>query len=291
MLRTALAAAAASTLPGCAPQARGRGARPPGTPVRTTMPFERIAYGASPQQYGELRRPASGLASPVVVVIHGGFWQSQDDLSLMVPVCEALARDGYATWNIEYRRVGDPGGGWPGTFLDVGASTDHLRTIAPRNGLDLGSVVTLGHSAGGQLALWLAGRRWIREGELQTAKPIKLRGAMALAGIVDLEHAYELGMAPVGQLMGGSPLEVPDRYAVGDPAALIPLGVPQVLVHGSADAIVPEALSAGYQREATSRGDEVRLVELPGTGHFELIDPTTPAWAATRESLRSLAVA
>jgi acetyl esterase/lipase len=287
LLRAALAAAAANTVSGCVPQARGRGAKP-GGPLHRTMPFERIAYGTSPQQYGELTRPAGGVGSPVVVVIHGGFWQSDYDLSLMVPVCEALAREGYATWNIEYRRVGDAGGGWPGTFLDVGAATDHLRTVAPQTSLDLRKVVTLGHSAGGQLALWVAGRRWIREGELQTRRPIKLRGAIALAGIVELGHAYELGMAPVGRLMGGSPLDVPQRYATGDPAALLPLGVPQVLVHGSADAIVPVALSAGYQREATSRGDEARLVELPGTGHFELINPTAPAWGSVRDSLRPL---
>lgn len=289
MLRTALTVAAASTLPGCGLQAGGRGAKARGARrVQPTMPFERIVYGTGQQQFGELRCPSGGGRSPVVIVIHGGFWQSQDDLGLMLPVCEALAREGVATWNVEYRRVGDPGGGWPGTFLDVGAAADHLRTIAPQHGLDLASTVTLGHSSGGQLALWLAGRRWIHDGELRTTKPLKVRGAVALAGIVDLRRAYDLGMAPVGQLMGGSPHDVPARYDVGDPAALIPLGVPQVLVHGSADTVVPGSLSAGYEREAKSRGDEARLVELPGAGHFELIDPSTGAWATARDSVRSL---
>ncbi len=290
MLRTALVAAAASAVAGCGPSAGGRGAKPKGaSAARPTMPFERIAYGRGPQQFAELRRPGGGAPSPVVVVIHGGFWQSDHDLGLMLPVCEALAREGYATWNIEYRRVGDPGGGWPGTFLDVGAATDHVRTIAPQHGLDVRRVVTLGHSAGGQLALWAAGRRWIREGELQTRKPMKLRAAMSLAGIVDLERAYALGIRPVGALMGGSPAEVPGRYATGDPGALIPLGVPQVLVHGTTDPLVPVTLSAAYQRAAKARGDEVRLVELQGTGHFELIDPSTPAWATVRDALRPLA--
>jgi len=252
------------------------------------MPFERIAYGSAPQQYGELRRPAAGAAAPVIMVLHGGFWQSDYDLTLMIPVCEALTREGYATWNVEYRRLGDAGGGWPGTFLDVGAAADHLRTIAPQNNLDLRRVVTLGHSAGGQLALWVAGRRWIRSGELQTRRPLKLRGAMSLAGIVDLTRAYDLGINSVGRLMGGSPLEVPQRYASGDPAALIPLGVPQVLVHGTADTIVPLALSTQYERDAKARGDDVKLVELQGIGHFELIDPTTSAWASVREALRPL---
>ncbi len=287
VLRAALAVAAASTLPGCELQARGRGAKPKGAP-HPTMPFERIVYGSDPQQFAELRRPSGGVPSPVVIVVHGGFWQSQDDLGLMLPLCEALTREGLATWNVEYRRVGDPGGGWPGTFLDVGAAADHLRTIAPQKGLELRRIVSLGHSAGGQLALWLAGRRWIHDGELHTPKPLKLRGAIALAGIVDLRRAYDLGMTPVGQLMGGSPRDVPARYDAGDPAALIPLGVPQVLVHGSADTVVPQSLSAGYEREAKSRGDEARLVELPGTGHFELIDPSTPAWATARDSLRPL---
>lgn len=254
------------------------------------MPFERIAYGRAPQQFGDLRRPAGGGPGPLVIVVHGGFWESQYDLGLMVPVCEALAREGVSTWNVEYRRVGDPGGGWPGTFLDVGAGADHLRTIAPAQGLDVGRVVTVGHSAGGQLALWLAGRRWIMGGELQVPSPLKVHGAVALAGIVDLRRGYELGLAPVAGLMGGSPVEVPARYDTGDPASLIPLAVPQVLVHGTADPVVPESLSAQYARAAKSRGDEVRFVPLPGTGHFELIDPSTPAWGTVRESVRALLV-
>src|SRR5262245_5047632 len=263
LLRAAMVAAAAGTVPGCGPQARGRGGRPH-APVKTTMPFERIAYGSAPQQFGELRRPAAGAAAPVIMVLHGGFWQSDYDLTLMIPVCEALTREGYATWNVEYRRLGDAGGGWPGTFLDVGAAADHLRTLAPQKGLDLRRVVTLGHSAGGQLALWVAGRRWIRSGELQTRRPLRLRAAMSLAGIVDLTRAYDLGINSVGQLMGGSPVEVPQRYAAGDPAALIPLGVPQVLVHGTADPIVPLVLSTQYAQEAKARGDDVKLVELQG---------------------------
>src|SRR5262249_2478501 len=147
LLRTA-AVAGASLIAGCAPRAGGRGARPGGSVART-LPFDRIAYGADPQQFGELRRPAGTASYPVVVVVHGGFWQSQYDLGLMVPVCEALTREGLATWNVEYRRVGDPGGGWPGTFLDVGAAVDHLRTLAPQHGLDVRRTITLGHSAGG----------------------------------------------------------------------------------------------------------------------------------------------
>jgi acetyl esterase/lipase len=284
LLRAALAAAAASTVTSCAPRAGGRrtGA------VKRTMAFERIAYGGDPQQFAELRRPAAGVPAPVVVVVHGGFWLSQYDLGLMVPVAEALTREGFATWNVEYRRLGDPGGGWPGTFLDVGAALDHLRAIAPQQQLDLRRVVTVGHSAGGQLALWLAGRRWIREGELRVSRPLKVHGAVSLAGVVDMRYASELGFDAVGKVMGGSPAEVPARYQAADPAALIPLGVPTLLVHGSADTIVPPAISERYQREAKARGDQATLIQLPGTGHFELIDPTTPAWATVRDGVRSL---
>jgi acetyl esterase/lipase len=283
LLRAAVAAAAAGTVSACAPA--GRSSK--GT-VKRTLPFERIAYGGDAQQYGELRRPAGGGVSPVVIVVHGGFWLSQYDLGLMVPVSEALTRDGFATWNVEYRRLGDSGGGWPGTFLDVGAACDHLRTIAPQQGLDLRRVVTLGHSAGGQLALWVAGRRWIRDGELRATRPLKIRGAVSLAGVVDMRQAWDLGFDSVGKVLGGSPIDVPTHYAAADPAALIPLGVPTVLVHGSADPIVPQAISERYQREAKARGDQAKLIPLPGTGHFELIDPTTPAWASVRDGVHSL---
>ena len=284
-LKTA-AAAGASVITGCAPQKLGRGAHP--KPVVRTLPFDRIAYGADPQQFGELRRPAGTAPCPLVVVVHGGFWQSQYDLGLMVPVCEALTKEGLGTWNVEYRRLGDPGGGWPNTFLDVGTAVDHLRTLAPQHGLELRHTISVGHSAGGALALWLAGRRWIREGDLARPRPLKLRGAVSLAGVADLRRAYDIGFQGVGTLMGGSPVEVPQRYDTGSPAALLPLGIPQLLVHGTADAVVPEELSVEYQREAKARGDEVRLESLQNVGHFELIDPTTTAWPTVRDGVHAL---
>ena len=284
LLKTA-AAAGASALAACAPGAAGRGARPA---VTRTLPFERIAYGSDPQQYGELRRPSGTAPCPVVVVVHGGFWLSQYDLSLMVPVCETLTIEGLATWNVEYRRLGDPGGGWPGTFLDVGAATDHLRSLAPQHGLELRRTITLGHSAGGQLALWIAGRRWIRSGELARPRPFKPRGAVSLAGVLDLRRAYDVGFQSVATLMGGSPTEFPARYEAASPAALIPLGVPQVLVHGTADPIVPVWMSEEYQREATARGDEVKFIPLEGVGHLELIDPKSAAWPTVRDGVRAL---
>jgi acetyl esterase/lipase len=285
VLRTALAMAAAHALAACGPRRAGMGGP---KKIKPTLPFERIAYGSAPEQFADLRRPAGGAPLALVVVIHGEFWRSRDDLDVMVPACEALARGGFATWNVEYRRVGNPGGGWPGTFLDVGAAVDHLKRLAPQRGLDLRRVVILGHGAGGQLALWCAGRRWIRSGDLRTAKPLKLRGAVSLAGIVALRRAYELRVEGVEALMGGSPDVVADRYATGDPMSLVPLGLPQALVHGAADTVVPASLGVDYQREAKARGDDVRLVSLPGVGHFELIDPSTRAWAETPMALRAV---
>jgi acetyl esterase/lipase len=259
------------------------------TPVAATMPYERIAYGRDPQQFGDLRLPAAAaIKAPVVVVIHGGFWSSSERLDTMNAVCEALTSQGYATWNLEYRRLGDPGGGWPGTFRDVGAGLDQLRVIARRHPIDLRRLVTLGQSAGGQLALWGAGRRWIREGELRDARPIRVRGAIALAGLVDLRQAWGMGFDVVGTLLGGAPDQVPLRYDTASPAALLPLGVPQVLVHGRDDRIVPPQMSQDYQAAAVARGDQVSLVALDGVGHFELIEPQTAGWEPVAKAVRTL---
>jgi acetyl esterase/lipase len=246
--------------------------------VRGAPAARRIAYGsASAVQFGELLLPAGPGPHPVVAVLHGGFWLASYDLSLMVPLCQALTARGVATWNVEYRRLGDDGGGWPGTFLDVGKALDHLAGLAPSHGLDLGRVVTVGHSAGGHLALWAAARPRIAPGSrLAAPAPLRVRGAISLAGIPDLVRAWDLGFDVVGRLLGGSPAEAPERYAAASPAALLPLGVRQALVHGTADRVVPFALSADYQAAAVARGDDARLVRLDGGGHFEPIDPGSP---------------
>lgn len=289
-LRAITLAAGGTLLHACArprPERRGPAvhAAPRPTPDE---PVLRLPYGAAPQQFGELRLPRLAGPHPVVIVLHGGFWQAAHGLDLMAPVCEALRAQGLASWNVEYRRIGQPGGGWPGTLLDVAAAADHLRTLAPRHQLELGRVTTLGHSAGGQLSLWLAGRRWIRTGALSAPKPLRVQAAVALAGVVDLRRAWEMGMDPVAQLMGGSPDEVPDRYGCASPAELLPLGVPQVLLHGRRDPVVPATLSAEYQAAAIRRGDDARLVSLDGIGHWELIEPTTQAWSTAAAALVDL---
>lgn len=241
----------------------------------------RLSYGPEPLHYGELRLPAGPGPHPVVLALHGGFWRAAYDLTYMGHICAALAAAGVATWNVEYRRVGNPGGGWPGTFHDVARAADYLRTLAPRYRLDLSRVVTLGHSAGGHLALWLAARRRIPLGDaLYDARPLDIRGGVALGGVVDLVAAWErhLSNGAVRALMGQSPLEAPGRYATASPMALLPLGVPQLLVHGTDDDTVPYAIAEGYAVAARAAGDTVTLLALHGAGHFEPVDPGSRDW-------------
>jgi acetyl esterase/lipase len=286
-------AAGAAVLDACelTPRARTTPQPPaivPATRTPATYPFTRLAYGQARSQFGDLRLPGGQGPHPIVIVVHGGFWENGYDLDLMLPICETFQRQGIATWNVEFRRLGEPGGGWPGTFLDVAAASDHLRTLARKHSLDLKRVVTLGHSAGGQLALWAAGRRWIRNGELRQRSPLRVQGAVSLAGVVDLRRAWDLGFQQVGQLMGGSPEEVPTRYGSGSPAELLPLGVRQVLVLGKEDRIIPASLNETYVQEARARGDDVQLVPIRGVDHAELIEPQSAAWPAVEAAVRSV---
>jgi acetyl esterase/lipase len=255
---------------------------------------ERVVYGDEPQQFGDLRLPHLSKGQrpyPVVLAIHGGFWRAGFDLIYMGHLCEGLRAAGVATWNVEYRRVGEPGGGWPGTFEDVARAADYLRPLAPRYDLDLTRVVTLGHSAGGHLALWLAARPRIpADGLLYTPAPLPVQASVSLAGVVDLREAYrrDLGDGAVRELMGGAPDDYPARYATASPAALLPLGVPQGLVHGTDDDRVPYAFSRDYQALATTHGDDARLITLPDADHFSLVTPDTRESAIVLETTLAL---
>jgi acetyl esterase/lipase len=245
---------------------------------RVNVDGSRIPYGEDQLQFGHLQVPTGAGPHPVAVVIHGGFWRSQYGLDHIAPMCPALNAAGWATWNIEYRRVGNPGGGWPGTFLDVADAADFVRNLALEHRLDLSRVVSIGHSAGGHLALWLAGRQRVRSNsEIYRANPISLKAAVSLAGVADLRRGHEqfLGQGAVRSLIGGNPDSHADRYAAGSPAELLPLGVRQVLIHGTDDPIVPIGISQAYYQAANSKRDPIELIELDGTGHFELVSPTT----------------
>jgi acetyl esterase/lipase len=251
----------------------------------------RIAYGAGEHQFGELRLPAGPGPHPLAITVHGGFWRARYGLAYFGHCCAALADAGIASWNIEYRRIGHEGGGWPGTFQDVGAAADYVRQLAHSYALDLGRVVVSGHSAGGHLALWLAARgRLPASSPLVSAEPLALRGVVGLAALADLHLAWELGLSErvVGELLGGGPEHYPERYALTSPAELLPLGLPQVLLHGTLDEPVPIAVARSYVAAAQARGDAARLVELPGAGHFELVDPRTREWGLVLAALRAM---
>jgi acetyl esterase/lipase len=249
--------------------------------------FEIVRYGADPDQFGQLW-PAAGAGpapAPVVVLLHGGYWRRRYGLDLMQPLAADLSARGYAVWNLEYRRVGAPGGGWPGTFLDVAAGLDALVGLAGR-GLDPAGVAVVGHSAGGHLALWACDRP--RVGGAEPAGP-RLRPAFAvsLAGVCDLIEAARrrLSGGAVLDLLGGDPERVPDRYRRTCPTLLLPFGVRQLVVHGTDDADVPFAFGRRYAAAAGAAGDECELLALPEVGHFALIDPGSAAWAAVAERL------
>ncbi len=249
----------------------------PQPPADATLP-----YGPGPSQRGELRIPPGAGPFPVVVLLHGGCWQSEYALDYIRNLAGALTRMGLATWTPEYRRIGEAGGGFPGTFLDVAAATDHLRVLATSYPLDLAHVVTAGHSAGGHLALWLAARPKLPAASpLAASDPLPIRAVVTLAGIVDLgAYASREGSCnrSTPALMGGAPSDVPARYHDGSPAALLPIGVAQYVIQGEKDPIVPPDLARSYVDAASKAGDPVELVVLAKAGHFDLVSAGAPAW-------------
>jgi acetyl esterase/lipase len=251
-------------------------------PIPTTI----IPYGPTLRQRGELFLPQGKAPHPVVVLIHGGCWLADLPGPELTDYAAAdLQARGFAVWNIDYRRVGDPGGGYPGIFRDIADGFDLLGTLGPANGLDLTRVVAVGHSAGGHLALWAAARsRLPKNSPLYRANPLRLRGVVSLAGILDLEDyrihgpSYCGGPSTIDRLLGLATTTHPDVYADTSPARLLPIGIPYLLVSGTLDPIVPPAFADRFSAKARAAGDAPREFTVPHAGHFELIDSRSPAW-------------
>ena len=253
----------------------------------------RYEYGQDPSQWGELflpDLPAGGTHQGVVVVIHGGYWRSTYGAELGEPLAKDLAAHGMAAWNLEYRRAGN-GGGWPGTFEDILAGIDKLADLGEPHALDLGKVVALGHSAGGHLAVWAAGRAKMdglapeEGGRVKNNNDgVRLTGVVSQSGVLNLGEAERLNLSngAVANLLGGPSSEYPQRHRSADPMAALPLDVPVYAVHAEADDDVPLAMSTLYVDASRAGAVPARLVMVPGD-HFDLINPESPAYATCRE--------
>ena len=247
----------------------------------------RRAYGDHPAQFVDVY-PARASYSPMVAAINGGYWRAAYDVAHISHLCAALADSGVSTVSLEYRRLGQAGVGWPDIFRDVTDALELLPDVARSLGADASRTVLLGHSAGGQLALWAASKA---RGPGALRRPaLHFRGVVALAPVSDLAQGFRLNLSGgvVRDLLGGTPEEVPERYRDASPVELLPLGVPTTLLHGTADADVPYALSPAYVARAEAAGDAVRLVTLEGGHHFDVIDPLSRFWPDVLQAVQSL---
>jgi acetyl esterase/lipase len=262
----------------------------------------RLSYGADPLQFGELRLPETKGPYPVVLLVHGGCWVDRlpgrdpriTTFELLRPLAAALAQAGIATWNVEYRRAGSPGGGWPTTFLDLAAAADFLKTLAPTYNLDLKRVILVGHSSGGPFALWIAARP-----KLPPSSPLYRNHPLCVKAVIDVDGPPDLAafqpserkfcpVAGVSEMMGGTAAEEPERYRDGSAQSFLPLGVSQEIV--AAGFLAEASDQAGpYQSQAKAKGDRITILTLQKSGHFDMLEPHSPQGKALIEEISSAA--
>lgn len=247
-------------------------------------PDDVVHYGPAPSQVAELFLPKARGPHPVVVLLHGGcFLEQYEGFAQTSALAADLAGRGYAVWNVEYRKLGEAGAGYPGTFQDVATAVDALRAEAPKHDLDLKRVIAVGHSAGGHLALWAASRGKLpMASPLHAANPLKIGAVISLAGIGDLKGQAAAWAIPCGADTLDRLLDTAHRkqpYADTSPAELLPNGAKVVMVHGVFDAVMPPYTGRAYAETVRKAGDPADVVTIPGAAHFDLVIPTTPAWA------------
>lgn len=248
----------------------------PSEDILTTSPPEpdlRLAYGKDPNQFVEMRVPRGSGPHAVVLFIHGGYWRAKYDHTYAGHLCHAVKQAGIATCNVEYRRVGNPGGGWPGSFADIRSAFRLLHSGHNKlPSFDFNRLCVAGHSAGGQLALCLA------------AHEPAITRVLSLAGVLDLRRAWELHLSndAVAGFLGGSPTAVPDRYREASPAEQR-IRAKQILIHGDADVDVPYELSKNYAEQKSAAGENVELITVPDIGHFEIVDPSSSIWSKVEQ--------
>lgn len=253
----------------------------PGLDILSAPPVAadlRVRYGPEPEQFADLYFARNKSQAPLAINIHGGFWRARYDLAHASHLCAALAARGMNTVNLEYRRAGSPGGGWPRTFEDIRNAYRYLLQDAPKWDIESAPAVVLGHSAGGQLALCLA------------AHEKSVGNCVSLAGVLDLRRAWELHLSDdaVVEYLGGTPEQVPEHYREASPMELAMSKAGQLIVHGLSDDVVPPAISRDYAAAKKKRGEAVELFLLPQAGHFELIDPASQAFPIVAEAVLRL---
>lgn len=229
----------------------------------------RLVYGKAPQHFIDVRMPSAKPPVGAIMNIHGGFWRAAYDLTHAGHLCAAFSQVGYATFNVEYRRVGDAGGGWPASLEDVSRAYSYIQQQYSWD-----SLIVMGHSAGGQLALALA------------AQEPRVTQAVSLAGVLDLHRAYDLHLSDdaVVDFLGGAPQQVPQRYQEASPTCLN-IAAHQLVITGDSDDVVPPSFSRGYSAQKQKVGEKLDFIEIPLAGHYDLIDPRTEAFAKILEAL------